>query len=185
MTGLIQKNIIPVMMFFFCCIFFFGHVTVAESATWRKDIVKKINTGASYLGDRYRTMRLAGVKMLPNMEQRAVNKLKWLILGKNIRFYFDRIKYDQSGNALVYLYCPTTGFSFDSNTKYYKKIFIKDQGVFLNAYLISQGFAAPDENSCRDPEMLALFESLYDEAKKNKVGAWKYYNRGGKRTKSP
>ena len=118
--------------------------------------------------------KLAGIKIIPEADKYVIDMLKWRIVGKDVSFTRNNIrrkKIDRRGNLLGTMFCSASGFGYSGGSAYYGYIFTK-KGLYLNAYLISQGFAIPD-SSTTDDKTFSFFQKLYKEARRNRVGAWK------------
>ncbi len=143
-----------------------------------KDIIARVRGPSHFDGKYFSNIRLAGIRIIPGLEDYVKGMLKWRLVGKQVSFSYDPKIADSSGWQLVYMYCKNSGFTFAGVSRYYDKIVINKTTLFLNAYLISQGLAVPDGNM-GNKKYKELFEKLYQEAKRRRIGAWYYMTKDG------
>lgn len=116
-------------------------------------------------------LNLIGIRIVPEYNDYVMKLYKYYLKGRVVTIIPGLKKYSPAG-MMVYLYCPTTGFYFSMRSAYYNQIVDKKKGLFLNAYLVSQGLAVP-QSYPKDTTHDELFKKLYEEAKQNRLGAWK------------
>ena len=184
-----KRTCLVATLFFSAILLVFPFKAEARTRTY---VIAQIVSGDRYIGKykhrgkvlNYNTkMRLAGVKIIPEAEKYVQDMLKWRLLNKDARFTRNNIrrkKVDRAGFLIGKIICSSSGFGYGGRSAYYGQIFTK-QGLDLNAYLISQGFAMPDD-STTDPGTYAFYEKLYKEAKRNRLGAWKILDKRKRKT---
>ncbi len=143
------------------------------------ETIVRIRSGTVFDGKLYRNLHLNGIKIIPGMEDYVKSMMEWHLKGKRVSFKFDKKMVDRGGRLLVYMYCPNTGFKFAGGSRYYNDVVIDNKRIFLNAYLVGQGYAMPTGSSS-NKSYNELFQKLYKEAKRNKAGAWAYVGKNGK-----
>jgi len=116
-------------------------------------------------------LNLIGIRLIPEYNNYVMKLYKYYLKGRPVTIIPGNKKYTEAG-MMVYLYGPTTGFYFSLRSAYYNQIVDKKKGLFLNAYLVSQGLAVP-QSYPKDTTHDELFKKLYEEAKQNRLGAWK------------
>lgn len=103
----------------------------------------------------YRDSQRSGqdIQTIQELGRRAYEFTKKLVEGKRVSLEFDVEKYDKYNRLLAYIY-------------------LKQDGTFVNAEIIKQGYASLMSIS-PNVKYADLFLKLYQEARKNKRGLWK------------
>jgi micrococcal nuclease len=102
---------------------------------------------------RYAERRKEGETMVQGPGKRAYMFTKNLVVNKRVSLEFDVKKYDRYGCLLAYAY-------------------LKDNGLFVNAEIIKQGYASLMAIS-PNVKYADLFKKLYREARENRRGLWR------------
>ena len=170
-----MKKILTVAVFFVVVIYFLSPAAYAKRV--KKYIlpmgaVQNILDAKTFRVKGKGKVVLIGIEIIPQMNNKVLEILNRHLKGRVVDLETDAKEFVR-GRRLVYLYCNISGFSLTGHTKYFYDLFTRKKKLFLNAYLIAQGLARPVDSS-PNTRYSKLFSDLYKEAKRNKVGIWKY-----------
>jgi len=109
------------------------------------------------------------LETINKMGQEATEFVKrWVKLGQEVRLEFDIQERDKYGRLLAYVYLKPIGWEKTPRWLYLGP----EGGLFLNAVIISAGYATP-MTIPPNVKYADLFEELYEEAREQKRGLWK------------
>ncbi|MFC1594667.1 thermonuclease family protein [Candidatus Omnitrophota bacterium] len=96
------------------------------------------------------------IETITTMGQKATEFAKELVEGEKVRLEFDVQQRDKYGRLLAYVYIQETVLL----------------PLFLNATIVAEGYASP-MTIPPNVKHAEVFQQLYQEARKNKLGLWR------------
>ncbi len=104
--------------------------------------------------------------------QKAIEFMKSLVEGREIRLEFDVEKRDESDRLSAYVFIDIPfNIKSDRREDYYYSSNDVTKYVFVNATIIKAGYASP-VTIPPNVKYVDLFQKLYQEARENKRGLW-------------
>jgi endonuclease YncB( thermonuclease family) len=114
-------------------------------------VVEEVLEGDLLQMDNGEIVKMIGLNIPEDKREESREFVQSLVKGRRVSLLFDSEKYNDEGQMAAYVYIIE---------------------LFVNASVISAGYAEADENP-PNTRHTGLFKSLYDQAKVNRRGVWR------------